>query len=197
MSDVGNVYAHLPVTVGQLFNREGIVEVLCVLRVDGECDSVSEVATLGDFFGSDVVGNAVGSLCHSLGVAVGQPILRKDSVDFGIVVAGSTQHINHLAHGAIGIVGPLHYSHYGLVAAESALELVFGDKYVGGEEFAVGEQIGVVFLHLKRAYEHLVLLFEHFNHFGFGLASAASCADVHTHLVAIESVHRVALGNEN
>ena len=120
MCDVGNVDTHLPVAVGQLLNREGIVEVLCVLRVDGECDGIAEVATLGNLFGGNIVGNAVGSFGDSLGVAVRQPELGKDSVDFGIVVAGSSQHINHFTHGAIGIVGPIYYAHYCLVAAETA-----------------------------------------------------------------------------
>lgn len=71
MGDVGDMNAHLPVAVGELAYREGIVEVFRVARIDGERSHATEILTLGNFLGSDSGVNLSGGLLHILGIFIG------------------------------------------------------------------------------------------------------------------------------
>ena len=57
--------------------------------------------------------------------------------------------------------------------------------------------MGKIFLDVENANEHLVFAFNNLYHLGFGLKATARSADVNHHLVAVEGVHRVALGNHD
>ena len=113
-----------------------------------------------------------------------------------VVVACHAQYVHHFAHRAIGAFGPVHYLHHGFVAGLSVLEQFLRDKYVGSQEFTVGDKQSIIVLHLEGAYKHLLLGLEYLEHLCLGFAVGALGANVYLHLVAVERVLGVAFGHK-
>ena len=133
--------------------------------------------------------------CQLLGVAnldqmrLYNQVYQKLGIDFGIVAASLTQHINHLAHRAVGVFRPFDDFHHHLIASLSTHGFFGRNEDVGGKELTVGDKHREVFLHLQRAGKHLLFAFENLNHLGFRLHAFACRTDMHQHTVAIEGVH--------
>ena len=132
---VGNVHAYLIVAVWQLAYRQGIIKVLCILGVDGECHHIAHIFATGHFLVCDTGVNAVGSLFYGGRILVWQTEFGQNSVDFGIVLAGFTQHIHHFAARTSRVVSPVCDTCYHLVAGLASLELWTRDYDVGGKVF--------------------------------------------------------------
>ena len=128
---------------------------------------------------------------------VRQPELGHDGIDFGIVLAGLAEHVDNLALGVLGIVGPVGDAHHGLVARLAAAKFRLGYIYVGGKELRVGEQVGEVAVDLEYAYECLLLTLNYVYDLGLGLGTLDTCGNGDLDPVAVEGVHRVALGHED
>ena len=115
-------------------------------------------------------------------------------MNLGIVLAGHSQHVNDLADGRVGILGPLDNFNDNLVSGLAAGEFIQRDEDIGSQELAVGGQLGEILEHLQRADKHLFLAFENFHDFGLGFHAVPCRADVHEHPVAVQGMHRVAFG---
>ena len=197
VAHVGDVHTDFPVSVLKFLDGQGVVKVLGVGGVDGERRHVAHVASAGNLLGGDAVVEGFGSLGHIFGVLVRQTELGQDGMDFGIVLASHAQHVNDLADGRVGVLGPLHDFYNRLVARAASCQLIQGDKDVGSEKLAVGGQLGKVFHHLQRADKDLLLALEDFHYLGFRLQAVTRRTDVDQHAVAVQGVHRVALGNHD
>ena len=137
VAHVGNVYAYFPKTVIKLLYRQGVVEVLGVLRVDSACEGVAEVLAFGIVFGRNLSRNLLCSLLHVLRILVRQSVLCEDSVHLYVVVASLAQHVHHLAnHVAMILIGPFHDVHHCVVAVLAALQLA------ARNDDAVGKHVG-------------------------------------------------------
>ena len=117
MGDVGNVYAHFPVAVGHGADGKGIVEILGILGVDGECGGVAEVLAASYFLGGDSCIDFVGGFLHVLRVFIGKTVLGENGVYLGVVFAGASEDVDHSAFGVLGFFRPFGYAHDCLVAA--------------------------------------------------------------------------------
>ena len=196
VGDVGNVYAHLPEVLAEGTDGEGIVKVLGIVGVDGEGKHVAHVDAAGYLVGRDDVADVVGGILHGKRILVGKSKLGEDGVHLHVVVASFTKDVHYLTYGVAGSLGPLYNLHYGLVAALAALELVARDEDVIVERAALGEQEGIVALHLEDTYESIVGPLEDLHHLAFGHAAATAAGkEAHAHAVAMQGVHRVTLGN--
>ena len=185
MCHIGNVDTHLHVSVWQSRQRESIVEVLCIARVDGESNCIAHILSLGHLFGGDSGIDFIGSFHHIFRISVRQAKFGKDCMYFGIVVSGFAEDVDHLTDWRIAFLVPFDNAHNSLVAALSAFKLVFWDEDICGKELAVGEQGGKVLVDLQSTDKHLVLLLDNLNHLGLRLVATALGADVHLHLVAV------------
>ena len=87
----------LVVAVVQLAERQGVVEVLGVGRVDGEGEDLAEVLAACAVLVGDDVGDEVGGVLHLFLELVGEAELRQDGVHFGIVLAGHAQDVHNVA----------------------------------------------------------------------------------------------------
>ncbi len=118
-------------------------------------------------------------------------------MNLSIILASLAQHVYHLANGAVRALGPLDDAHHHLVAGLAASKFVERDKNVGGKKLAVGCQVGEIFSYVKCANEHLLLALHNLYNLGLGLKTTAGGANVYHHLVAVEGMHRVALGHHD
>ena len=67
---VCNVHTHLPIAIGKLHDRERIVEVFGVFRVDGAGKHLTEILTLTNLFGCNLSRDAFCSLLNCLGILI-------------------------------------------------------------------------------------------------------------------------------
>ena len=193
MAHIGDVNADFPVAVLEFLDRQRVVKVLGIGRVDGERRHVAHVTALGDLLGGDAGLQGLGGLGDVLGILVRQPELGQDGVNLGIVLASDTQHVNHLTDGRVGILGPVDDLRNHLVTRPASRQLVQRDEDVGRQELAVDGQLGKIFHYLQRAHKHLLLALEDFDDLGFGSLAMTSGADMHQHAVAVERMQRVTL----
>ena len=135
---VGDMHAHFPQTVVQRSYRQGIIKVLGILGVDGECGDISEILPLLIVLFGDFARNLVGGFLHLLRIFVGQSVLSQNGVHLGIVVACGSKHIDDFAHDVLVFrCGPLGDFHQHLVAVFPSFELVLGYDDVVDEDGAV------------------------------------------------------------
>ena len=171
---ISDVHAHLDIAVGKAAQRQGVVEVLGVLWVDGESGYVAHVLAGGHDLGGDSGVDFIGGAGHSLGIFVRQAELGKYGMDFGIVLAGASEYVDHGTAGIFLVVGPVGYAHDCLVAADGAFELAFWYDDVCGEKFRVGFQQRQMAVDLDSTNESLVFLFKNVDDHGFGFDTGAA-----------------------
>ena len=175
-----------------------VVEVLCIVRVDGEGDDVAEVLSASYFLCRDGGIELVGGLLHVLRVFVGQSILREDGVHLGVVVAHLAEHVHHFAHDVLRVFRrPLCDLHHRLLVVLSPFQLFLGDENVVHEEISVGNEEGEVAFHLQSSHHLVVCPLQNLGHHGLFDVVFAPCHHGDLHAVAVESEHRVALSHEH
>ena len=194
---VGNVYTHLPKSVLQRTNGEGIIKVLGIARVDGKGGYTTEVLTLSNLLGRNLCRNTVGSLLDLLGIDIRQAKLCQDGVHLRIVLARLTQDILHHAEGVLGLFGPLHYLDHRLVAVAPTLQVLLGDKDVVGQGAILCDQEGISTGHLQRTHKGIVGALQNLHHFTFGHTSVALGIVGNAYAVACHGMGRVTLSNED
>ena len=198
MGYVGNVYAHLPLSVGGAAQGEGIVEVFGVGRVDGEGGNLAEVFAPGYLFGGDFLVDGVGDFFELLWVSCGQAELGEYGVHFGIVFAALSQYLYNFALRAVVVEGPVGEPGNDLLALLGTEGLCGGNVDVRVEGAAVDpeEELPRSCL-LDRA--HYLLGGAPFDNVGnFGLAFVFAVVDGHIlHPVAREGMAGVAFAHFN
>ena len=121
---VGDVNAHLPESVLELSDGERVVEVLCILRVNGAGEDIAEVLALGVVLRRYLRRNLLGSLLHVLRILIRQAVLREDGVHLHVVVASLSEHVDNFAnHVAVILVGPFHDAHHSVVTVLATFQL--------------------------------------------------------------------------
>ena len=106
MRHVSNMHTHFPHTLFHLANRQCVVEVLGIARVNREGEHIAEVLALGNFLGCDARLYLVGSQLYGFWVSVRQTKLGKDGMHLGVVVSAFSQYVNHFANRVAGIFRP-------------------------------------------------------------------------------------------
>ena len=194
MGDVGDMYAHLVVPVLKPAERERVVEVLGVGRVDGEGEAVAEILAPLEVFGAYLVGNLVGGVLHLGFETVRQVEFGEDGVHLGVVEPGHSEHVADVAEGVVLSPAPAFDDcgdlHSGLGAFGGGLCGI--DRDVVGHGAALHEHPRLVSGGMVYADEGSAGALEYLHHFAFAAALAVACGLVsghhHLHDVAVEGV---------
>ena len=198
MRHVGDVHSHLPEAVAETAYRQGVVEVLGVVRVDGAREDLPEVLPALEVFVGYLGRNLLGGVLHGLGVLVGQSVLCEDRVHLDVVVALLAEHIDHFAHGVLMLrVGPLLYPDHGFLPRLSPLQLPFGYEDVGNEDGFGRDEERHVFLYPQAAHKRVARPLQNGRHHGLAHVVLAARQECGLHAVAVEGAHGVALGHED
>ncbi len=132
------MYADLPYTVARLADRQRVVEVLGIGRVDRECGHATEVAARGALLVRYLAAHGLGGRRYLLVETVRQIVLGQNGVHLSVVIARRTQYIDDLALGQARALVPRYDAHGHLVAvAHVGIELL-GEVYVDGDALRVG-----------------------------------------------------------
>ena len=114
----------------------------------------------------------------------------------GVVLARLSQNVHHFADGVLGVLGPLHDAHHGLIAGFSFFKVRTRDKDVARQRSVLRQQVCVVLAHLQRAHELLVRAFQNFCHGRLAHMVAPPRHHCHAHRVAVHRMHTVTLGHQ-
>ena len=106
VSHVGYMHAHFIAAIVELAEGEGIIEVLCIARVDGKGGDRAHILACGHHFGSDTCINLLGGVVDIFGIAVRKAKLGQDGVHLGGVVARGAKYVDHLTCRTLLIFGP-------------------------------------------------------------------------------------------
>ncbi len=160
VADVGDVNAHAQHPVAgavEALDRDGVVEVLRVLAVDGHGGDLAVVGAAGHHLGRHVVGHRLG-LGHGVVVELGlQAVLDDDGARLDLGVARIAQELQDLAERLLLArdLGP-HHAHHDARAALELAHRLGGQQDALAQADAVGPQDRVAARVLERA-DHLVV----------------------------------------
>ena len=156
MGHIGDMHADFVVSVIEFLERKGIVKVLRILRVYGECQHITEVAAALEILCGDILGNPVGSVCNLRFKPVWKSILCKDCVHLGIILTRLSEHINDVSARAHLVARPVVY-HSRHLHARAHLHLLLAVAVLSEFEHPV-DGIHVITKRLKEACLILLLL---------------------------------------
>ena len=122
------MYADFPKAVLQLAQRQRIVKVLRIFRIDGEGNNAAKIFAPGTVLVGDLGRNAVGRFFHLFRIRVGQAELGQNGVHLRIVIAGFAENIDDFAQRILGTFGPLDDAYQSLVVVPSAVQMFTRDK---------------------------------------------------------------------
>ena len=101
------MHADFVMPVFQLLEREGIVEVLGILRVDRECRDFPEISAVLDFLCRDGIFYLFSGFFHVYRELHGQFVFRHDGVHFRVVVSRRSENFQHFPHRVLLVLRPL------------------------------------------------------------------------------------------
>ena len=124
------MHADLVMPVFQLLEREGIVEVLGILRVDRECRDFPEISAVLDFLCRDGIFYLFSSFFYVSRELHGQFVFRHDSIHFRVVVSRCSENFQHFPHRVLLVLRPLGNLDDGFFPVLGTVQVCQGDKYI-------------------------------------------------------------------
>ena len=106
---------HLPQSVFEFLNREGIIKVFGIGRIDRKCRYPTKVTPVFYLFCRNLKRNLFCCLIYSLRISVRESKLSQNCMHFGIVVSGITKDINYFGKRISGALRPVHNPGYCLL----------------------------------------------------------------------------------
>ena len=197
MRNVCYMHSYLPIPVIELSQGKGIVKVLGIGRVDGECGNSPEIATLLIFFFRNSIRQRV---CNTFNLS--RKFIRyfkfgENGMHFSIVFSRKTKNIDNFADGIFIAAGPLDDAHNCFLTILRLVQAFHGNKNVGRNLFPIRNQEGKILRHLDHSNNGVPCTFYNFNYFAFRARFFALCKKVHLHRITMQSMVQVSHGYKN
>ena len=197
MADVGDVDPHLEIAAGELLDVNGVVEVLCVDRVDGKRRLVAEVQSAVDFRLRNLDGDVVG-LRFDLRREVGLHVhAHRQGQDPHVGIVGGADHSQDFAfRGGLPAVESVNRDDH-LLPVLCPAEVVGRDVDLLENPAVVGFDEGEVAAMVECAHDFRPATFDDFENFALGLfALLGPGDDGHAHDVPVQGLAHVGFANE-
>ena len=194
---VGDVHAYLPMAIGQLLERNGIVEVLGVGRVDGDGEDVTEVLPFLDFRLLNLSGYLFSFLFDLLRKFQRIVVRQQDRFHLHVVVAWIAQHPDDFAKGVARVLRPVHQVHHYLLTVAGTVQLALGHKDVDRYRIHVGCHKHIPVRDVQHPHEVGTFPLKHLHNLTFGLLALALRKHGHLHPVPMQGLSGVACRNEH
>ena len=187
VAHVGDMHADLIKPVVELLDRECVVEVLGILRVDGAGPRVAEILTLRHILVGDLTRDLLSSVLHPLRVLVRQSVLSQDGVHLHIVVTRLSEHVHDFTNDALMLaVGPGRDLHHGFVICLSALELILRDEDILRKSILGRDEERDILVDAQPAHKLVFGTLQDLYDLSLLDMIATACHHRHTHAVARE-----------
>ena len=110
--------------------RQRVVEILGVGRVNGKGRYAAEIAASGNLLLRNVLIDFVGGILNALRKPIRQTVLGQNGVHLSVVFARISQNFNHLAYRVFLSVAPLHNLGDSLLASFGIFQLIERNKNI-------------------------------------------------------------------
>ena len=198
MTHISNVHTHLIETVLQDTERESIVEVLRIVRVDGAGEDLTEVLTFCIILWSDLSRDFVCRLLHILRIFIRQTILCKNGVHLRVVLATLSKNSDHLTNNMPTLLlRPFHNLHNHLLSFLRLVKHSLRNNDVTIRMLTLRSHISRIVLYVHGAHKLRLLPFQDFRNNSLADMMVSSRHHRDTHTVSIKSIHRVSLCHKN
>ena len=198
MAHVGDMHTDLVEAIVELLDREGVVEVLGILRVDGAGPRVAEVLTLRHILIGYLTRDLLSSILHAFRVLIRQSVLRKDGVHLHIVVARFSEDVHDLTDDVLMLtVGPCRDLHHGLVVGLAAFELILRNEDILCKSVLRCDEERDVLVDTQTAHKLILGTLQDLDDLCLLDVLGAARHHRHAHAVTREGRHRVTLRDED
>ena len=126
------MHADLVIPVFHFLEREGIVKVLGVFRVDRERCDFPEVSPGPDLLCRDGILYSLRCFFHVSGELHGQFVFCHDGIHFRVVVSRYSENFQHFTHGVFLVLRPFGDLDDGFLPVLGPVQIAQGDEYVVG-----------------------------------------------------------------
>ena len=174
MRNVGYMHTDLPETVLQLADRERVVEILRIGRIDREGRHPAEIATLGIILLRNLPRDGLGGTLNVGVELVRQVELRHDGMHLRVVVTLAAQTLDQHTARTVVLVAPLRYAEYHLVAVVDARAVLAREVYVHRQLARVGVYEYGLTAHLRNAHITLSTALDNLRNSTLGMAPVAA-----------------------
>src|SRR5690606_20760706 len=180
------MHAYFVVAIGQLFERDGVVEILGIFGVDGKGGYLAEVAAPGGFFGWYSGAESRGFRFHGFWKRQWETEIGQYSIHFGVVLAFFTQHEGNLTHRILALAWPFGDGYHYFLA-------VFGPVQIGQGYEDIVQHFAVVRVEERKAGGYgdgagklRTRTFQYFHHFAFLTLAASFFVRMYFYAVAMQ-----------
>ena len=185
---VSDMHAHFPVSIGQLLEAYGIVEVFGIGRVDGDGEHLAEVAALLDFVIADRNRYSIGFFFNFFWKLYRIFVGGQDAFHLHVVLARFAEHSDNLTEGVARSVGPVHEMDDDFLAVFGTVEVATRDEDIHGHPFYIGANEDIAVADAQQADELSMAALQHLHNLAFGLRVVALWEHRHANTVAMQSL---------
>ena len=196
MADIGDMNTYFPQSVIETLNTEGIIEILCIVRVNSTGENIAEILTTCDFIGRNLIAYLIGCIFHSLWIFVWKSVLGKDCVHLSIVITLLSEDINNTCHDASMLcIRPLYYLYNGSVTILGVLQFALRNKDTN-RHWVSWNEIGKFTVSLDNTDKLILSPLDNLDNLCLTDMLCTSCHHRNLDTVAVERPHRVTLCHE-
>ncbi len=197
MRHVGDVNAHLVVSVFELLIRKGVIKILGISRVDGKGGEGSAIAAPADLLFRNFDFNLRGNLFHFFGEGKRKVVFYQDGLHLHLVVAGRSEHLFHSPERIVGVSRPVGKCHHHLLTIFGVFQIGEWYKNIYGHGAAVGDHKGKLLRALDGSHKTCFGAFYDLCYPAFELVSFALREEAHLHQIAMQCVTGVVTSDED
>ena len=187
--------SHLPKSFFYGADGDGIVKVLCIVRVNCKGCNITEILTAGHGCIGYFRGYFIGGLFNVLGIAVRESVFSQYRMHLSVVLTGCAENVYHFSDGVtVGSIRPFHNLYDRLLAVPSFLETAYGNEniLVG---FVGSYKVSKLTLDLKRTHKGILGPFDDFSDLTFGTGMRPACKQYYTDTVSVKGARRITLSH--
>ena len=118
------MHADFDIAVRELFPGERVIEIFCIMWVDGEGQHIAEVSAFSELFRRDRERDRFSCRCHIRVESRGESALENDRFHLYLVRVRLAEYLEHCTHRLFLCIGPRGHLHEDLVAFLCAIQLV-------------------------------------------------------------------------
>ena len=97
MCDVCNMYSDLIVAVFKAAERQCVIEVLCIGRVNGKCEHIAEIPASGQILRCYFLRNLIGRIGHCRLEAVRKGVFGENGMHLRVIFSRFSEYIDDMS----------------------------------------------------------------------------------------------------
>ena len=188
---------HLIIAIREHAERESVVKVLGITRVNGDSQHITEVTATFYLRKLNLLGDSLSLLLNIFRELQRIIIFSKNRLHLHIILPRIAQHPHDLAKRIARILRPVGHLHNNLLPIFCALELPLWNKEIDRHRLPLGYDKSETISDAEQAHKLSTRTLQNLNNLTLALPRLTSREHSHLHLVAMQRLPRVVSGNKN